>query len=154
MIKVKSKSERLEVIRKLIQKKKIGTQKEMVKELARQGFEATQATVSRDIVELCLQKIRTVEGNIYVLPQTGAIGEIDHLQRMLKDFVNGIIRTENLIVLKTSPGAAQGVASAVDNVRWGEILGTIAGDDTILLVTTSSKTSVLVLKRLEELKRS
>jgi len=154
VIKVKSKSERLEVIRKLIQKKKIGTQKEMVKELARQGFEATQATVSRDIVELCLQKIRTVEGNIYVLPQTGAIGEIDHLQRMLKDFVNGIIRTENLIVLKTSPGAAQGVASAVDNVRWGEILGTIAGDDTILLVTTSSKTSVLVLKRLEELKRS
>jgi transcriptional regulator of arginine metabolism len=154
VINVKSKSERLEAIRKLVQEKRIGTQEDLVKELEKQGFGATQATVSRDIMELRLQKIRTAEGSIYTLPQMGPIEEIDHLQRMLKDFVNGIIRTGNLIVLRTSPGTAQGVASAVDNVRWGEVLGTIAGDDTILLVTVSSKTSVSVLKRLEELKRS
>jgi len=154
VIKMKSRIERLDAIRKLVQEKRIGTQEELVKELRKQGFEATQATASRDIMELRLQKIRTAEGSMYTLPQTGPIEEINHLQRMLKDFVNGIIRTGNLIVLRTSPGTAQGVASAVDNVRWEEVLGTIAGDDTILLVTVSSKTGVSVIKRLEELKSS
>lgn len=151
---MKSKSERLETIRKLVQEKRIGTQEDLVKELEKQGYEATQATVSRDIMELRLQKMRTLEGSIYVLPQIGPVEEIEHLQRMLKDFVTRIIRAQNLIILRTLPGAAQGVASAVDNARWSEILGTIAGDDTILLVTADSKTGVSVTKKLEELKSS
>ncbi len=149
---MKSKSDRLAKIRKLVQEKKIGTQEAMVKELVKQGFATTQATVSRDIVELRLQKIRTAEGSIYALPQTGVVGEIDHMRRMLKDFVSAIRRAGNLIVLKTSPGAAQGVASALDNARWGEILGTVAGDDTILLVTPSTRAGISIIKRLQELK--
>ena len=150
---MKSKSERLEAIRKLVQEKRIGTQEDLAKELEKQGYEATQATVSRDIMELRLQKMRTSEGSIYVLPQIGPVEEIEHLQRMLKDFVSRIIRAQNLIILRTLPGAAQGVASAVDSVRWSEILGTIAGDDTILLVTADSRTGVTVTKKLEELRR-
>lgn len=148
------KIKRLETIRRLVQEKRIGTQEDLVYELAKEGFEATQATVSRDISELRLQKIRTAQGSMYVLPQIGPVGEIEHLRRMVQDFVNDITRAGNLIVLKTSAGAAQGVAAAVDSTRWAEILGTIAGDDTILLVTSSTKTGVTVLKRFEELRSS
>ena len=154
MIRVKAKSDRLNEIRRLVLEKKISTQDEIVTELREQGFEATQATVSRDIVELRLHKIRTDSGSIYILPQTGVAGEAEYLRRMLREFVNTITRAGNLIVVKTAPGAAQGVGSAIDNTRWEEIVGTIAGDDTILVVTENSETGVLVLKRLEDLKSS
>lgn len=151
---MRSKSERLEAIRKLVQEKRMGTQEELVKELEKQGFEATQATVSRDILELRLQKVRTAEGSIYLLPLTGPFEDVDHLRRMLKQFVHAIARTGNLVILRTSAGAAQGVASVLDNVRLPEVLGTIAGDDTILLVAASNKAGVSAINRLEELKSS
>jgi transcriptional regulator of arginine metabolism len=151
---LKSKVARQDAIRRLVQEKRLSTQGELVKELAGEGFEATQATVSRDILELRLQKIRTAHGSIYVLPQTGIAEEIEHLQRMLSDFANAITRAGNLIILKTSPGAAQGVAAALDNTRWVEIIGTIAGDDTILLVTADSKSSRMVARKLEKLRSS
>ncbi len=154
MIKVKSKVARQEAIRRLVQEKRLSTQGELVKELTKEGFSATQATVSRDILEMRLQKIRTSHGSIYVLPQTGIAEEIEHLQRMLSDFVNAITRAGNLVVVKTSPGAAQGVAAALDNTRWVEIVGTIAGDDTILLIAADNKGSRMITRRLEKLKSS
>lgn len=152
MIRVKAKIDRLNAIRSVVLEKKISTQDEIVTELRKKGFKATQATISRDIVELRLHKIRTDSGSIYILSQTGVAGEAEYLRRMLGEFVNTIVRAGNLIVIRTTPGAAQGVGSAIDNTRWEEIAGTIAGDDTILVVTENSETGVLVLKRLEDLK--
>ncbi len=151
---MKTKSDRLNAIRRLVLEKKISTQDEIVTKLREKGYKATQATVSRDIVELRLHKIRTDSGNIYVLPQTGVAGEAEYLRRMLREFVSTISRAGNLIVVKTAPGAAQGVGSAIDSTRWEEIVGNIAGDDTILVVTKNNETGVLVLRRLEDLKSS
>lgn len=149
---MKFKNNRLNTIRKLVQEQSFSTQEDIARELKKHGYEATQATVSRDILRLRLQKIRTMQGSIYVLPQTGITEEIGHLQRMLDDFVNDIARAGNLIVLKTSPGSAQGVASALDNIRWAEIVGTIAGDDTILLITVDEKIAASVVEKLEEVR--
>jgi len=150
---VGERSKRLELIRRLVSEKRIGTQKELVNEIERQGFSVTQATVSRDIADLRLRKTRDEGGSIYILPQGSPLKETDHLRRMLKDFVSGIVATGNLIILKTQPGSAQGVASAIDNVRWVDILGTIAGDDTILVVSLNDRTAISVLAKLEDLKK-
>ena len=126
----KQRNDRQEAIRQIIRDKSIRTQRALVEELQAQGFSCTQATVSRDITEMGLRKLP--EG-IYVL------SEDLHLQRMLSEFVVDVLRAENLVVIKCQPGTASGVAAAVDDAGLAHALGSVAGNDTVLVVADTTE---------------
>ena len=117
--------ERQEVIRKLVRRERIRTQRDLVERLKSFGYVCTQATVSRDITEMGLRKLP--EG-VYVL------SEDLHLQRMISDLVTGVVQSEKLVLVHASAGTAAGVAAALDAAELEEVLGSIAGDDTILVI--------------------
>ena len=121
--------------------------------LSKSGFEVTQATVSRDVKELRLIKAPLGGGKYgYALPPDMPKGSIDpRLKRIFRESVIHMDFSENLIVIKTLPGSAQGVAYAVDNMDSEEILGSLAGDDTILVILKHKNRAQEVLKRFEEL---
>lgn len=122
-------------ILEIITNKAIGTQEELAEELRRQGLEVTQATVSRDIRELRLFKNLTSTGSPrYAVPQDSVHNQGDRMTRMFRDSVLRLDESLNLLVIKTLPGTAQAVASTIDDAGWPDILGTVAGDDTILVV--------------------
>ena len=122
---MKKRMERYNTIREIVRSRYIRTQRDLVDELKSRGFVCTQATVSRDITDMGLRKLP--EG-VYML------AEDLHLQRMVSDLVNKVTVTGNLIVIKTSTGTAQGVAAALDAADFPSILGSVAGDDTILAI--------------------
>lgn len=122
-------------ILEIIENKPIETQEELAEELRKQGFEVTQATVSRDIKELRLVKNLSNQGTYrYALPRDAYRANGDRMARMFQDSVVRMDYSENIIVIKTLPGTAQAVASTIDTAQWEEIIGTVAGDDTILIV--------------------
>jgi transcriptional regulator of arginine metabolism len=122
-------------IREIITAKEVETQDELVNELKRAGYNVTQATVSRDIKELHLVKVLTDRGIYkYSLPADHRFNPLQKLRRILKESFINIEQSENLIVIKTLPGNANALASVLDRLNWEEILGTIAGDDTILVI--------------------
>lgn len=130
-----NKAQRHIKIREIISQYDIETQDELVDKLREAGFHVTQATVSRDIKELHLVKVPTPDGRYkYSLPVDLRTNPQQKLKRMLVDSFVSIDHAENLIVLKTLPGNAQAVAALIDNLDWPEIMGTIAGDDTILII--------------------
>src|SRR3972149_11903369 len=130
------KSKRQEAIREILSKKRIGTQRELVLELKKKGFKTTQATLSRDIGELGLQKSKETGVNFYTLPTGIVLGEREsHLRTMVRDFVLGVEQAQNLIVIKTPPGAAPSVAASIDDPPRRENWATVAQDDTVLIVT-------------------
>ena len=151
----KTKANRHEAKTEIISGKKIETQESLVAELKGQGFDVTQATVSRDIAELKLQRVRAGNNiSYYSLPNQGQYDEgEEHLKNVLRDFVLTVSPSDNLVVIKTTPGGAQGVAQVLDSARWEEILGTVAGDDTILIVASSQKNGGVITKKLNELKK-
>lgn len=121
-------------------------QHELCKVLAKRGFLVTQATLSRDINELRL--VKTTEG--YVLPADEAPGEpMPAVSRVVSEFVREVRRAQNLLVIKTIPGSAQPVAVAVDAEGWDEVVGTVAGDDTLLVITSNNKSARNLQTRLE-----
>lgn len=120
-------SERMDLIREFVRGTHVKTQEQLVELLASRGLEVTQATISRDITEMGLQKGES--GGHYVLP------EDIFVQRMVRDLVSDAIAAQNLVVVKSSTGAAQGVAAALDGASLEGIIGSIAGDDTIILIT-------------------
>ena len=147
------KSKRQEAIKEILSKKRIGTQRELVLELKMEGFKTTQAPLSRDIGELGLQKSQETGVKFYTLPTGIVLGEREsRLRTMVRDFVLGVAQAQNLIVIKTSPGAAPSVAASIDYVPWDEILGTVAGDDTILIITKTSRQGNKVCERLMRIK--
>lgn len=125
----------------------VGNQEDLRRRLAQQKLRVTQATLSRDLHELKLAK--TIEG--YKLP--GAIPDdasaLPPLTRALREFLLDIRPAENLLVLKTPPSGAQPLAAAVDGARFPEIAGTIAGDDTVLIITPNRKTRESLQKKIE-----
>lgn len=130
------KTKRQKKIIEIIENSDIATQEELATELEKAGYEVTQATVSRDIKELGLIKI-PVGNNSYKYGITGESAfphNEDRLRRMLRELVVGLNYSENIIVMKTYPGNAQSVASLIDGAKWPEVIGSVAGDDTILLV--------------------
>jgi transcriptional regulator of arginine metabolism len=139
----------------IISQKKIQTQKELADSLRLSGFEVTQATVSRDVRELGLIKAPSEKNTVrYTLPGTPAPMQSDNrLKRSFKDSVVSLDHSENLIIIKTLPGEAQGVASAVDQAGWPEIVGTIGGDDTILVIAKLKRYLPVLLKRFNQLVR-
>ena len=121
-------------------------QQELVKVLSRRGFQVTQATLSRDINELRL--VKTTEG--YVLPSGDSVAEpLPAVSRVVREFVREVRRAQNLLVIKTIPGSAQPVAVAIDAEGWDEVVGTVAGDDTILIITGNNKKARGLQLRLE-----
>jgi transcriptional regulator of arginine metabolism len=130
--------ERLKIIREIIKEKKISSQEDLLEELNKRGIRVTQATVSRDISSLNLVKIRDALQNEYYGISFNYQGD-QHtvLQRIKSKFKDSVISVEmanNIIVIKTEPGEAQGVAWAIDSSNFEEILGTVAGDDTIICI--------------------
>ena len=139
---VKHRNSRQDAIREIIRGKSIKTQRALVDELKAMGFNCTQATVSRDISDMGLRKLP--EG-VYVL------SEDLHLQRMLSEFVNEVMRAENLLLVKCNPGTASGVAAAIDAAGLAHALGSVSGDDTVLVVVESSGYAIQLQALIEKL---
>jgi transcriptional regulator of arginine metabolism len=117
------------------------------KQLRRSGIHVNQATLSRDLRELGV--VKTVNG--YALPAAEEGGQpMPALEHLLREFVTDVREAENLLVLKTTPGSAQPVAAALDSEGWLEIVGTIAGDDTILIITPSRAICHKVAEKIRE----
>lgn len=126
----KKRNGRQDAIREIVRTKSIRTQRMLVDELKAEGFACTQATVSRDIADMGLRKLP--EG-FYVL------AEDLHLQRMVSELVVAVVRAQNLVLIKAQPGTASGIAAAVDAAELPDVLGTLAGNDTILVMTGSDE---------------
>ncbi|HHV98057.1 MAG TPA: arginine repressor [Clostridiaceae bacterium] len=127
-------------ILEIIDKEVIETQEELAERLRSMGVEVTQATISRDIKELRLIKVMTEDGRY----RYASIGKSENVvtDRLLKVFAESYVSSDyanNIVVVKTLPGMAQAAASAIDSLKWNEILGTIAGDDTIMIVCRAEK---------------
>lgn len=126
----KKRNGRQDAIRDIVRNKDVRTQRVLVDELRAMGFDCTQATVSRDIADMGLRKLP--EG-IYVL------AEDLHLQRMVSELVTGVLRTDNLVMIKAQPGTASGIAAAVDAAELPDVLGSLAGNDTILAIAQTAE---------------
>jgi len=137
----------------LIKDKEIGTQEALVEALEDAGFPVTQATISRDIKELGLIKAPDGAGTSRYILAGDSVNPLheDRMKRLFRDAVISLDSSENLIIIKTLPGEAQGVASAVDHVGWPEIIGTVAGDDTILIVIKTKQFTHTAMKKLVNL---
>ncbi|OLT41159.1 arginine repressor [Saccharomonospora sp. CUA-673] len=128
-------------IAELVSSMAIRSQTELVKLLAAEGVEVTQATLSRDLDELGAVKLRGADSGapVYVIPEDGAPvkgvqGGTSRLSRLLGELLVSAEGSANLTVLRTPPGAAQFLASAIDRAALAEVLGTIAGDDTLMVI--------------------
>ena len=140
-------------ILELIEEYNVETQDDLVNKLRENGFDVTQATVSRDIKELNLIKIVTDE-NAYkyaVASEPRLNLNLHRLSKLLKDSATSIDHSDNLIVIKTLPGVASAIASCIDHTQWPEIIGTIAGDDTIFLVVKPKEAVEKYLKTFNKL---
>ncbi|GAB7386841.1 arginine repressor ArgR [Bacillaceae bacterium] len=147
-----SKAQRHIKIREIIAHHDIETQDELVDHLKKAGFDVTQATVSRDIKELHLVKVPTKDGRYkYSLPADQRFNPLQKLKRALVDSFVSIDWAENLIVLKTLPGNAMAVAALIDNLEWQEIVGTIGGDDTILIICRTKEQAPQLSQRFIDL---
>ena len=128
-------------IKEIVQSRPIETQEELAKALQEEGIEVTQATVSRDIKELMLIKVPTSDGHYrYALSLEQNL--LMSKNRMVRLFQDSIIRVDaavNQIVIHTLPGSANPVAAAIDHARWENVIGTLAGDDTILIITNGEE---------------
>ncbi|MDQ0492101.1 MULTISPECIES: transcriptional regulator AhrC/ArgR [Paenibacillus] len=136
-------------IREIISQQEIETQDELVEALREAGFQVTQATVSRDIKELLLIKVPMDDGRYkYSMPSDQRYNPAQKLKRTLVDNFLHIDYTTNLIVMKCLPGTANSIAALLDNIEWPEVMGTISGDDTILIICRSEENSEAIVNRL------
>jgi transcriptional regulator of arginine metabolism len=149
------KDRRQRAILTLVATRPIHSQEELVALLQRQGFEVTQATVSRDVKELRLTKVPITSQNgdafKYVVPSAAA-NYVSRLHRSMAELSTTVAASANLIVIHSAPGSAMMLASAVDEAGWPEVLGTIGGDDTILVVVRSAEETSFVKQRFLDLK--
>lgn len=130
----------------------IGTQEELAERLTRAGFAVTQATVSRDIRELKLSKVNTGDGRQRYVTGTGESTELsDKYERALKDGFISADRAVNMLVIKTFPGMAMSSAAALDAIGISEIMGSIAGDDTIMCATAGEEAAKAALKKIRKI---
>lgn len=139
-------------IRDIISSVEVETQDELVERLRAAGFNVTQATVSRDIKELHLVKVPLPDGRYkYSVPTEQKFNPLQKLKRMLVDSFVSIDHADHFIVLKTLSGHANAVAELIDNLPWEEIMGTISGDNTILIICRSKENTNEVTKRFMEM---
>ena len=149
------KSERQNRILELVAKYEIETQEDMIERLRKEGYAVTQATVSRDLKELKLSKALTARGTYRYSVGTGRnhAGSV-RLNNAMVDSILSVNYSMNNVVVKTYPGMAQAVASAIDSLNMHSVLGCVAGDDTIILVTTDEASSLEISTKIRELMKS
>ena len=149
-----AKPQRQHRVARILEKHPVTSQSQVVELLAAEGVVATQATVSRDLEELGAVKARLPGGDlVYVIPEQSRERPApeDHLKRVMGDWVVEVAHSANLVVLRTPPGSAHVVGSAIDRAGLAEILGTVAGDDTVLVVATERAGGASVARRLSAL---
>lgn len=150
-----SRTARQALVQQLLLNHRVSSQTELTDLLAEHGVVVTQGTVSKDLVELGAVRTRTPDGSVaYALPSEEA-GDLElseqRLARVCGELLVGVEASANLAVAHTPPGAAQYFASTLDRTRWPEVLGTIAGDDTILIITRSPEGGADIAQRLTAL---
>jgi transcriptional regulator of arginine metabolism len=146
------KTQRHAAILKVVRRDRVGSQEQLRELLRGEGFDVTQATLSRDIRELGLAKVAAPDGASHYAPPTEiGGGPRPHLEQILPALLVSVEGVGPLLVLKTATGAAQPLAVAVDGAGWSEIIGTIAGDDAILVITKSERARRAIQTRVEEL---
>ncbi len=146
------KSMRHNLILEIIESKDIETQEELAEELKRRNIKVTQATVSRDIKELRLLKVLAEGGKYkYATVERAEKGMSDRFIRILSESVMSIEAAGNLVVIKTITASASAASEAIDSMKWPEVLGTIAGDNTILIIARSEAVVEALLQRFETL---
>ena len=139
-------------IKEIIDKNKVETQEDLAAALRAEGIEVTQATVSRDIKELMLVKVPDANGQYhYAYPKEhNMLLTRGRLERTFQDSIIGIRVSQCMVVIRTLPGTAQAVAYAVDYMKWEEVLGTIAGDDTVFVAMENAEGVKAFLKRFKD----
>ncbi|SFK93612.1 transcriptional regulator, ArgR family [Paenibacillus sp. 1_12] len=136
-------------IREIIANNEVETQDELVDRLKSAGYAVTQATISRDIKELHLIKVPLDDGRYkYSVPADQRYNPLHRLKRALNDHFVHIDYTDNLVVLKSLPGTANAIGSLIDSLEWPEIMGTICGDDTILMICRGKEQSSKVVNQI------
>ena len=147
-----NKTERHDLIKDIIKTSRLETQADLVAALFGRGVNCTQATISRDIKELKLTKIQSEDGKYYYSNPGG--GDQPVLEKLLDAFSSGYLSAAfsgNIVVIKTIVGMAAACAWAIDAVQWPEVVGTLAGEDTILIVTKSVSDSKRFIKKIDTL---
>jgi transcriptional regulator of arginine metabolism len=142
-----SKPARQQAIVELLGGRAVASQEDLRRQLVRRGFRVTQATLSRDIHELGL--VKTPEG--YQAPPDEPAPEpaLPAVERLLREFVTSVRQAKNMVVIKTMAGSAPPVAAAIDAEKWPEAVGTIAGDDTILIVSEDDESAARLRSRIQ-----
>ena len=136
-------------IREILNNQDVETQDDLVSALRNAGFQVTQATVSRDIKDLHLIKVPLDNGRYkYSLPTEQRFNPLQKLKRTLTDHFTSIDYAENLVVLKCMPGTANAIGMLMDNLEMDEVMGTICGDDTILIICRTKEHSSLVVDQI------
>lgn len=149
-----SKTQRQHLVAKLLASHAVSSQEQLVGLLAGENVAATQATVSRDLDDLGAIKVRGAGGeSIYAIPELPKDQRApdDHLRRVFGDWVVEVAHSGNIVVLRTPPGSAHVVGSALDRSGLPEVIGTVAGDDTLLVVVADGLTGAEVAERLRDL---
>jgi transcriptional regulator of arginine metabolism len=146
------KTQRHAAILKIVRQQHVASQEQLRERLRAEGFDVTQATLSRDIRELGLAKVPASDGGShYAPPAAGGPAFRPHLEQLLPAMLVSLDGVGPLLVVKTSAGGAQALGLALDSARWSEIVGTIAGDDAVLVITRSPRARKAVHTRLEGL---
>ena len=146
------KSARHNLILEIIESMDIETQEELAEELKRRGVRVTQATVSRDIKELRLLKVLSESGGYkYATVERAEKGMNDRFARILAESIVNIEYVNNLVVINTLSASANAAGEAIDSMKWNEVLGTIAGDNTLLIIARSNEAVETLMSRLNAL---
>lgn len=138
-------------ILKIIHEKNIKTHDQLIRELEKSGFKVTQATVSRDINELGLIKVPLPGGGSVYASSKDIPEDMDRSISMITDTVRSVDYAQNDVVVKTYPGMASAVAASVDSAMRGDFLGSIAGDDTLLIIAASEEKAAEITEKLRKL---
>ena len=136
-------------IQKIIRSRNVHTQEELAAALEAEGIHATQVTLSRDVRELGI--VKTPDGYREIETLEEASGSDGHARRAVAEFLRDVRLAQNLLVLKTDPGNANPLAVAMDRASWPEVVGTIAGDDTVLVITPDHASAEALRLRLTQI---
>jgi transcriptional regulator of arginine metabolism len=142
---------RQQAIGDIVRDRRVRTQQELVAALREKGFKATQATISRDMTELELTKVKSGGTQIYALPSSEAVVEQSGEQRLrelLSDLPIDVRESGTMLVIRAVPGTAHAIAAALDRAHWSDVLGTIAGDDTLFVACADADALQRAKKRL------
>ena len=149
-----NKRERQAAIQEIVESRAVGSQEELRRLLRQRGWDVTQATLSRDLRELRIARLPDPDGGAhYAMAEGGTAAEDDHpsLDILLPPLFRSIDGVSELAVLRTAPGGANSVGNALDLETWPDIMGTIAGDDTILIICRSSAARERIVRRIRTL---